>query len=349
MCVAPITIKNPWFGKSHVGHGYLHDCKSQFIKVPCGSCQQCISMRQSFVLQRVQMESLRSHIFMLTLTYNDESLVYTDCGEYQVAVPHFPDFQNMVKRLRAQGHRFRYLICSEYGKLRFRPHFHALIAVEKSDNHFRTVENDFYNLFSHEWRRNYGSCRTPIWKPLFTPIFKRGRCTTFDFHYVEPVMDHDNDCSYYVTKYVTKYDKRTSSLLQKIKLDPDLTSEEISDLSSLIKPKRCCSKSFGDKNYPLIRSKILSMASHIDDRYLYPQYFDIYTGQQGPMSPYYGRDIPGFEKAYDRFVKFSEDDDCLILSDDNNIIDFRHISDDFRENEMKFHKNMKDLFDRCDF
>ena len=35
--------------------------------------------------------------FMFTLTYNDESLVYTDVGDYSYPIPLLSDIQNMFK------------------------------------------------------------------------------------------------------------------------------------------------------------------------------------------------------------------------------------------------------------
>lgn len=85
-----------------------------------------------FFLQRVQMESLRSHLYMFTLTYNNESLVYTDVGEYNIAFPYLPDIQNMFKRIRRSGHEFLFTYTTEYGKRRFRPHYHGILALDKT-------------------------------------------------------------------------------------------------------------------------------------------------------------------------------------------------------------------------
>lgn len=309
MCLTPITIKNPHLGCSHVGINYLHDTQSMFIKVPCGSCQECVAMRQGFFLQRVQMESLRSHIFMFTLTYNDESLMWVDVGEYILPIPWYDDIQSMFKRLRSYGHKFRYFVCSEYGKTHFRPHYHGLLAVSKDDKRtIRTIEYDFYKLILKQWKRNYGTRVNPEYKPLCDFVYNRkhNRIGTYDFHYVEPIRDHDNDASFYVSKYITKFDSRTVKLLQKIQLDSSLTDEEITFLVDIIRPKRCMSKDFGDWRDPVINRVIQGYGSR-ESMFSYPQYYDIYTGKQMPMSPYYGKRIVGFEHYYDRFMSFSDD------------------------------------------
>ena len=110
---------------------HLHNTRDKYIQVPCGRCSQCLSQRQGFINQRVQMESFRSHLFMMTLTYNDKSLKRTDIGQYKIPYPEYKDIQNMFKRLRLQGHVFRYMVVSEYGKNKKRPHYHAIIAIPK--------------------------------------------------------------------------------------------------------------------------------------------------------------------------------------------------------------------------
>lgn len=328
MCLSPISIKNPYFGLGSVGLNSFHDTLSSRIEVPCGNCPQCIAMRQSFFLQRVQMESLRSHLFMFTLTYNDESLVYTDVGDYHVAFPFLSDIQNMFKRLRRDGYKFRVTYTTEYGKRHFRPHYHGILALDKSLGNPYKLEKQYYKLFFSEWRRNYSDDSfNPDWRPLFTPVFKHGRCTTFDFHWIEPVMDHDNDCAFYVSKYITKYDKRTVRLLQKISLDMSLSDEEMPYLYKLIKPRCNTSKDFGDWKDPQISSYINKCASR-ESLFRYPQYYDIYSGKQMPMSPYYGKHVIGFEHCYDRLLAsdFSDDMSTNFLRDDSSL-DFRQSRD----------------------
>lgn len=293
MCISPITIENPRYGLSRVGLNQYKNCETSRISVPCGKCFQCIAQRQGFFNQRVQMESLRSHLFMFTLTYNDESLRFTDIGDYKVAYPEFKDVQDMFKRLRKLGFKFSYTFCSEYGTVRHRPHFHGIIAVRKTSNkHWSLIESDLKQAFFNEWRRNYGSTRSPFWSKLFTfhrKFTKSGIKQNFDFHYIQPVQDHDNDCSFYISKYLTKHDKRTTSLLQKISLDESLSLEEKSFLSFLIKPRSFTSKDFGSKHDPLIKHHIIKNLSFFNN---IPQFCDISTGKTSMLSPYYMSIVP---------------------------------------------------------
>lgn len=309
MCLSPITIENPYYKLGNVGLNAFHNTIDSRLQVPCGHCPQCVAMRQGFYLQRVQMESLRSHLFMFTLTYNDESLVYTDAGDYQIAYPYISDIQNMFKRLRRAGHKFRVTYVTEYGSLHYRPHYHGILAIDKFLGNPRDLEQKYRKIFSKEWRRNYSDDPfNPDWRPLFTPVIKKGRCTTFDFHWIEPVMDHDNDCAFYVSKYITKYDSRTLGLLRKILQDPSLTDEETSFLYKCIRTRCNTSKDFGDYRDSQISAYINKCASR-ETLFRYPQYYDIYSGKQMPMSPYYGKHVIGFEHLYKRLLNSDYVDD----------------------------------------
>lgn len=348
MCLAPIMIKNPYYGLGHVGMNSFHDTSFTHITVPCGNCPQCIAMRQGFYLQRVQMESLRSHLFMFTLTYNDESLIFADVGDYHYPVPHLPDVQNMFKRLRKRGLQFRVSYVSEYGRMHYRPHFHGILAVNKSSGDWRSIEKTFKQALSFEWRRNYGSNRKPIWRPLFTPVLKCGRCTTFDFHYIEPVRDHDNDCAFYVSKYITKYDSRTRALLLKILQDPALSDDQTLNLYKLTKPRCNTSKDFGDWRYPAISDYINDCAAR-ETLFRYPQFYDIYSGKQMPMSPYYGRHIIGFEHVYNRLLNSDLLEDMSTnYFDRSTILDYHQKSDSACRQFDEYRKKLKKLENRLE-
>lgn len=340
----------------------FHDTLSEFITVPCGNCPQCIAMRQGFYNQRIQMESLRSHLFMFTLTYNDESLIYVDCGDYHYPIPLLSDIQNMFKRFRNDGHKFRVSYVTEYGKKRARPHFHGIFALDKSLGSWQTLERKYYKLFFNSWRRNIAApvwspkkqawranSRNPIWQPLFTPVYKRCRCTTFDFHYIEPIKGHDSDVSYYVSKYITKYDQRTDKLLQKISLDPALSDKELSDLLFFTKPRCITSKDFGDWRDPLISEYINKCASK-ESAFRYPQFIDIYTGQQWPMSPYYGKHLDRFKALYKRFdLSDWSDEGATIFDKTSTPLEYRQSRDSALKQLNNFEKKQNFIFNRLEF
>lgn len=349
MCLSPITIDNPRYRQGSVGLSYLFNTVDSKLQVPCGQCPQCASLRQSFFLQRIQMESLRSHLFMFTLTYNNESLIYTDVGEYHIAYPEFSDVQKLFKRLRKFGYKFRFSYVSEYGRDRHRPHYHGILAIDKSVGDPRSLEVKFSRLIAKEWRRNYGTSLFPSYRPLYTPVYKNCRCTTFDFHYIEPIRGHDNDVSFYVSKYITKYDKWIRSLLLKIKQDPILSDEETVHLVKLLKPRCNISKDFGDWKDEQIFSYIRKCANRKTE-YRYPQFFDINTGKSMPMSPYYGKRMSDFAHMYSRFLSSDSFDDLSTnFYDCDTILDYSIGADSAVKQFNDFDKKMNKLFNRLDF
>ena len=73
MCYSPTLILNPNRGRKDK-MAYVCDTVSQYIPVPCGHCGECRRLRASGVLQRAQLESLYGYPFMVSLSYNPESL-----------------------------------------------------------------------------------------------------------------------------------------------------------------------------------------------------------------------------------------------------------------------------------
>lgn len=126
MCSNPQTIPNPNFGLQDKGLGFMKDCVSKYILVPCGHCRECIANKQMQLVQRVQMEELENHIFFASITYNNEMLPYCLCSNgRQIRFADKRDVQSMMKRLRKSnvfGRPFRYLAVSELGASKGRPH-----------------------------------------------------------------------------------------------------------------------------------------------------------------------------------------------------------------------------------
>lgn len=242
MCVSPITIRNYWYGSDMP----LKNTWDTHIDVPCGHCSQCISRKQTDILQRVQLESLNSYVYNFTLTYNDDCVPKLLLPETKVMVNrlYYKHITDMFKRIRTTGYfglrKFKYLVCGEYGKVHSRPHYHGLLFLEKlpSDSKFEfmNLEKLAYDTILFEWRENIATTvakrttkryhagtiikntRNPVWRPLCTykRVFVHGQVKyTYDLHYVTPMASNgNNDVSYYVTKYLfkdadhTKYIKR---------------------------------------------------------------------------------------------------------------------------------------------
>ena len=300
MCDCPVSIKNPNYGrKSLVAFG--KDVVSERIYVPCGHCPACIAVRQMNWVQRLQMESLTNYLFFCTLTYNNESLpIVTTSTGYDIRYADVSDVQKMFKRLRksnAFGRPFRHFSVSELGSQRARPHFHIVFLVPKfSNDDFRTpliLEKKMFDAVLAEWRRNYGSNRKPIWKPLCTYVRKmvRGRLrTNYDLHYVSPSASKngESDVAFYVLKYMMKPSEKSTRLRQALSLNLD--EEEYESIWSLVKPRHFESENLGlslkhppDKIYKHLRLGIESSKGISD----YPLFLNPISGKPFPLARYY--------------------------------------------------------------
>ena len=287
MCTRPILLKNPYYRLGSKGLNRIHDTINAYIRVPCGCCQQCVSMKQSFFNQRVQMESLRSHLYMFTLTYNNESLPYVQYKDELIAYPEYSDIQRMFKRIRklnSFGNSFLYAVVSEYGKKGHRPHYHGILAIPKSDKRSPSrIEYDLKITLLNEWKRQNDN---GIWQRLLTPISRYGS-STWDLHYIENSAGHENDVSFYVSKYLMKYQPWFITLYNEIKNDSYLSIEETNALLHKIKPRLYVSKSFGSWKDPIIRNYILGCLSRSRNLLELPQFVDIFTGKKFLLSRYY--------------------------------------------------------------
>ena len=255
MCLTPTAIPNPNFGRRD-SLAYLVDTKSRFLNVPCGHCTECIYMRQSAVVQRCEAESLDNHLFYCTLSYNNESLpiLYTSTG-VPIRYADMRDFVLCMKRLRKHDdfdRPIRYFVVSELGEKKGRPHFHAILFVpkRKGDDAVTIMQLEswlFDNLLA-EWRRNYGSTRSPVYKPLCTYVRRwiRGELkTNYDCHYLNPRSSENgvSDVAFYVSKYMLKPSDRQKRLQQALKLN--LCPSEYEDVWKVVKTRFHASTNFG--------------------------------------------------------------------------------------------------------
>ena len=237
MCLHPLLIPNPNRGKTYPKGDprNLYDCTSQYIYVPCGYCPQCIAVKQMYIVQRVQMESLENHLFFATLTYNQESLprITTSTG-YSIPYADISDIQNCFKRLRKSGafsRPFRYFAVTERGSTYGRPHAHCLFFLPKYEGDSfldcLNLESILFDALLAEWRRNYGSTRVPAYRPLCTYYrkFIGGKLSaTYDLHYAVPSASDAGLASvaFYVCKYMLKPSTKEVRLQQALHLNlPD--------------------------------------------------------------------------------------------------------------------------------
>lgn len=283
MCITPIQIPNRnlvprkpytrnWL---RVGSPMsLKDCTSQYINVPCGHCPECIQKKQNDFVQRCQMESMDTYQYMVTLTYDNKHLpkLVSSLGE----VFYYADYkhiQSTIKRVRKYFCRpLRFVATSERGGKRHRPHWHLILFVPKlpedSPLTGKVLESELFDLFKLHWSKNIGTNRKPIYEPFFQYVryFKRGRVhTNYDLHLIEPrlkadgKMDTMQDVSFYVSKYLCKYNDNKL----RIKVKNNYTPDESHYIIETIKCRRITSVSFGSRDF----------SGHIasPDKRLFPQ------------------------------------------------------------------------------
>lgn len=348
------------------GLNFLKDTSSAYINIPCGYCVECVKSKQMQIVQRVQNMCLDHHVFFCTLTYMDSMIPShefhsydIDSGEevqkYIVKYADIADFQDMVKRIRKYElfpRHFYYLVVSELGSKRGRPHFHALFFIPKykDDTKFTcwTLEEQMKNVIKSEWKRNVAvlfdkvgnkvlnkdgserkNTRNPEYKPLskFDQRFVQGRITgPFDFHYVESSLTSDDtNVAFYVTKYMVKPSERAVRLQRALKLNLD--EDEYKFWWPKIRPKFVFSKGVGvmtDLQKDFIRSSV-----HASIRNGKPQYLAL-NGSTWPLARYFMSKGDLF--TVDDAIKFF-DQDVIKKNNDGMVFDDKSFSSKIAKSE----------------
>lgn len=266
------------------------------------------------------MQALSSYVFFATLTYNRASLPYLETSTgFRINYADVHDLQNMFKRIR-KGNKFNrpftYLAVSERGKSKGRPHFHVLFFLPKYEDDDPkltpyNLERRLFDVILTEWRRNYGSTRKPIYKPLltYTTIYKHGKLySPYDLHYVKPVIEDTSgsNVAFYVSKYMLKASEKEVRLQQALRLN--LPADEYESIWPILRSKMVCSKFFGlnpspfgdpdDSIYKHLRSGI--ELSKLDD---FPKFYNVDSGKSFPLAKYYRTkgEIYSFADALPRY------------------------------------------------
>ena len=342
MCKAPILIDNPDYNspvKDPV-YRYIHNVKDSKIAVPCGRCSSCVHLKQIYIVQRVQMEALNNDLFFGTLTYNNDSLPTAQYGDIRFSYPDYSDWQRAVKMIRKDfpDLEFKYMLISEYGGKKHRPHFHFILSVPRTSDLLSEKVSTAYRLFDiflKYWRRNYGSTRKPIWKPLCTYV-RRGEKYNYDLHYLDPNSSKDglDGVSFYVTKYLLKFDDYVEKF--KSLLYFNLPYDDYKEAWLKFKPRMLLSKHFGLPYDKVTKSYCPKVSAHIRKGIdfslsfsgaLFPFYVSQQNGSTYPLAPYYSR----------RFLSISDQLEFVSRRPDINFITALDI-DDFIKDQSKFDK-----------
>lgn len=305
MCLSPVYINNPNRHYTKNPFSNLYDSISQKIAVPCGRCPVCIALRQNYLVQRVQMECLDNLLFFGTLTYNNETLPSVTVNGYDIKYANIRHVQDMMRYIRKHEKlHFRYMVVSEFGGKRHRPHFHFLLFIPKSIFNkpyiqIDTVDLQSMRVYLHEvflkyWRHNIGSRKFPIWVQNCT--YKCiGYKRNYDLDFVDTISSSPDDVTFYVSKYVCKFDSYVDKL--KSALFFNLPEAEFKETWNTVRPRFLYSKGFGNPHSEHVKEYIIDCIERgiRNTDFPYPCYFSPTTGQSFPLSPYYRRRFVSFE------------------------------------------------------
>lgn len=330
MCLSPISIPNPYLGCKD----RYHDTKSKLLAIPCGVCAQCVRLRQAYWVQRTQIEQMQSYLFFVTLTYNNNYLPSIVVNNKVLNYVDTNDWTACFDRVRKNvPFDLKYVMVTEYGGKKHRPHIHAILAVPRikhnslADEQFyiRNVEKKLYDSFFLYWSRNIGTRKNPVYDPLFTYAYNvRSGHRNFDCHYIDPSLSEkgESDVAFYISKYVLKYDGWVTRLQRALHLNLD--PEDYVKVWKLLRPKRMVSKGFGKPRSAVALDHLQKCIDFsIRDTRPFLQFINPQSGQTFPMAPYIQRRLPWwFTKPFhERQFAMSIDDECTILPPDDTSVD----------------------------
>lgn len=344
MCLSPIPIRNLNEGCHPSGERdprFFVDTVSKYILVGCGHCKQCIALRQSQYIQRVLMESMNNHIFMATLTMDNEHLPYltTSLGYRLTYADHYTLVKcfKRIARWELLPFPLRYFGVWERGGLRHRPHFHLLFFVPKklypTYDDVLNCEHMLYWTIRNNWCINVGS----NWHPRYEPMFQyhekwiNGSLKrNYDLHYVNPSLSEYGVCDagFYVLKYMLKQSEYERKL--KAKIFCTYSPDEAYDIWSKVR-SRCFYSTyfglnarrtpFGDVDVdPDIESYIRKCIKDSKGQFPYPCFYNPNTAQSFPLAEFYkkfnhnGYQLYTFDDAFE-FFHFEGNDSALTTFD----------------------------------
>lgn len=121
-CTSPKTVGFKNDGKTLSWSPKNHSKEYPTFQLPCGRCISCrLEYARQWAVRCVHEASMHEKNSFITLTYDDKHLT-SDKLQYK----HFQDF---MKRLRARNPQSQVgmFVTGEYGEIRKRPHWHAII------------------------------------------------------------------------------------------------------------------------------------------------------------------------------------------------------------------------------
>lgn len=178
------------FGKKFTGNknGKKYSpLKYEVIYLPCGGCVGCrLDRSRQWATRCIHEAKLHASNCYITLTYNDDHLPANDDLVLR-------DFQLFMKRLRRMfpDNGIRFFHCGEYGPVRGRPHYHAII-----------FGFDFPDRVFWKKIKGFNYFRSDILESLWTTSErKKSKRTSLGF---SSVSDVSFASAAYVARYIMK-------------------------------------------------------------------------------------------------------------------------------------------------
>lgn len=134
--------------------------------VSCGTCPECIKRRVNDYKQRAYAEFNSSECALFfTLTYDNEHLPISEHG---ISYPRYKDIQAFFKRFRhhVPTSSFRYMVVSEFGTDKFRPHWHGILFFKIPRNLLECAlhHNPPARSYDKSWSKSMNSFIESIWQ-----------------------------------------------------------------------------------------------------------------------------------------------------------------------------------------
>lgn len=144
-CVKPFVVKVRNFRNDNLFKSgqFVDERRFRYVEVPCGVCIACrIAKTREWTARLMMEKEAWDKSGFLTLTYDDDYLPLSACGNMTLVPKHLSDF---FKRSRKFLHDheessfhgvvlegesaplLRYFACGEYGDHTGRPHYHAVV------------------------------------------------------------------------------------------------------------------------------------------------------------------------------------------------------------------------------
>ena len=128
VCLEPVRIDN-----------------AKYSDVPnfqaCRKCKKCLNRKHTDISGRAMAELLTSdHVIALTLTYDN----WTGTRAQHL---YYRDIQLLLKRLRRDGYKVRFLAAGEYGSKRQRAHWHVCLFFKGKCPDFPPVETEMQHWY----------------------------------------------------------------------------------------------------------------------------------------------------------------------------------------------------------